>query len=548
MANNIDIIVRATDATAKAWKSVSRGAKAAAAKVGKALGGLANFGKQAAVAIGLVGAAAVTAGKHLIGFASNAEEIDTKFAAVYKTTIKTARAMSKDLAESFDLADSSAQSMLADTGDILTGFGFSGDAALEMADKVARLGLDLASFTNFSGGAKGATTALTKALLGETESAKSLGIVIRQDTKEFKDQVTAKANSLGISEQQAKAMVILEMATRQSTNAIGDYERTQEGVANRQRATNEAFKQAREELGKAIIEHSNYGEILGMVTEKTKELTESGLIELWAQNVGAAVKWLTPLVSKLGGVFGGIKTGIQTAAAFAGAISGGSSISEAKEIAAAVPAQLKAERELKLAAILVDKQAAADAKSAAEEALMVTEKKLETERLIAETQEKAAKAEAEAGKKRIEDAKKLEDVEEKLRDVRQNALNAANQDRIKAADDAIAKAQLGVAELAKTQQERRDERRDEKRKELAAEKLERIKAKEKKGSRLSRGEREILAGANLQKDIDMAQNQKDIAQANIEEAARQAAQKALDDQLKELTAIKTKLQKNLELA
>jgi len=107
----------------------------------------------------------------------------------------------------------------------------------------------LSSFTNFSGGAKGASDALTKAILGETESAKSLGIVIRQNTKEFRNEVAQLQKSKGLTEQQAKALVILDQAYTQSAKAVGDYERTKDSLANTERRLNEEFKEFQEDIG-----------------------------------------------------------------------------------------------------------------------------------------------------------------------------------------------------------------------------------------------------------------------------------------------------------
>ena len=70
--------------------------------------------------------------------------------------------------------------MLGSTGDLLTGMGATAETALDLSTKTQRLAVDLASFSNYQGGAKGASEALTKAMLGERESVKALGIVISE--------------------------------------------------------------------------------------------------------------------------------------------------------------------------------------------------------------------------------------------------------------------------------------------------------------------------------------------------------------------------------
>ena len=99
-----------------------------------------------------------------------------------------------------------------------------------MSDTVTKLAVDLASFSNYSGGASGASRALTSALLGETEAAKALGIVIRQDDVQTRLAAKGLKDLTGESKLQAEAQARLEIAISQSRNAIGDYERTSDSV------------------------------------------------------------------------------------------------------------------------------------------------------------------------------------------------------------------------------------------------------------------------------------------------------------------------------
>jgi len=174
--------------------------------------------------------------------ASDAEEIRSKFATVFKAVGADAEKVSQDLAENFGLSSVKSKELLADTGDLLTGFGFTGKAALSLAEKTNKLAVDLASFTNFSGGAEGASKALTKALLGERESVKSLGIaILDKDVKEKVALLRSKGMKFA-SDRQAKAEATLLIAIEQSQNAIGDYERTKESFANQSRKlTNKIF-------------------------------------------------------------------------------------------------------------------------------------------------------------------------------------------------------------------------------------------------------------------------------------------------------------------
>src|SRR5690554_1029718 len=112
--------------------------------------------------------------------ARDADEIRSKFDQVFISIKEGANEIADSFSKNFGLAGSTARDLLSQTGDLLIGFGFTEQQALDLSLQINELAQDLTSFTNFEGGAKDASLSLTKALLGETESAKKLGIVIRQ--------------------------------------------------------------------------------------------------------------------------------------------------------------------------------------------------------------------------------------------------------------------------------------------------------------------------------------------------------------------------------
>ena len=234
----------------KAGRSVKSFAKKSQASLGE-------LGRSAAKT-GAIMTAAVTVpialmGQKMIAAASDATETANKFNAVFDDVKGKANKVANDFSKSFGTAGSTARKLIGDTGDLLVGFGFSGDAALEMSKKVNELAADLTSFQNVEGGVDAASSALTKALLGETESAKSLGIVVRQNTKDFRDQVKRISQAKGITQQQAKAVAILKQAQQQSRKAIGDVSRTWDDYASVQRRAAESSKKTAETFGKLLI-------------------------------------------------------------------------------------------------------------------------------------------------------------------------------------------------------------------------------------------------------------------------------------------------------
>jgi len=193
------------------------------------------------------------AARALKNAARDAEENRSKFATVFKDIAVRSDTAAKNLSQNFGLAGTKAKELLADTGDLLTGFGFSQKEALKLSTRVNELAVDLASFTNFSGGAEGASKALTKALLGERESVKSLGVaILEKDVKTKISQLLAEGQRFG-SLRQAKAHATLAIAVEQSKNAIGDFARTQAELANQERITAARTQDLKESFGRILL-------------------------------------------------------------------------------------------------------------------------------------------------------------------------------------------------------------------------------------------------------------------------------------------------------
>lgn len=185
--------------------------------------------------------------------ARDAIEIRSKFDAVFRDMTGKANKMADSLAASFGLAGTTARELLGDTADLLTGFGFAQEEALNFSIRTNQLAIDLASFTNYAGGAEGATSALVRAFTGEREALKSLGIVVSEEMVKIELLRLGKENLTGQALMQAKAEATLNIAYAQSVNAIGDYARTQNDLANVERRRQETQKELIEQIGDALV-------------------------------------------------------------------------------------------------------------------------------------------------------------------------------------------------------------------------------------------------------------------------------------------------------
>ncbi len=239
-----------------------------------------------------------------VKMASDFEETDSKFKTVFSSIEDKAEATAKTFRKSFGLSSQSAKELLSSTGDLLVGFGFTEDSALSLATQVNELAVDLASFTNFSGGAKGASEALTKSLLGEREAIKSLGIAITEtDLKKFAADHGLVWKEL---DRTAKANLTFQLALKQSAKAVGDYERTQDSLANQTRQLQEDLKDLGVEFGTILIPLAkelvaSFRDLSSFMSELSPQAKEN-IVQFakWAAIIGPLVMIVGNLVSSFG--------------------------------------------------------------------------------------------------------------------------------------------------------------------------------------------------------------------------------------------------------
>lgn len=281
-----DLVVRITGDNSD-FKKKAGETKKQAEDTGKSVGKSFDFMKAKTLALGVASTAVFV---KTIGFlkdstmaAIDAQETFSKFDAVFSEMGDAAENAAKQFQDSFDLASVTAKKMLSDTGNLLTGFGATQEQALNLSVQVNTLASDLASFTNYSGGAEGASRALTKALLGERESLKLLGIVIREEDINIKLAQKGQENLTGNALNLAKAQATLEIALEQGKNAIGDYARTHDSAANTLKRAGEETTELQVAVGTALMPSvadlaDVWGKVAGAIADvitKSNELREA---------------------------------------------------------------------------------------------------------------------------------------------------------------------------------------------------------------------------------------------------------------------------------
>lgn len=313
MANKVSYIIELREKFGAAARNIQRGFKNIENSAEKAAAKMHKFhlsqekiktAGQNMVKVGAVMTAAVTAplllmSRHAIKAASDAEETANKFNEVFKG-IETQSAIN-ELVGGYQLASSSAQELLSDTGDLLVGLGLTREQALSLSKDVVKLSADVASFKNVQGGTARASNALTKALLGEREMLKDTFKTAVLQEEVTKRAALIKRKDRSLTKKQAEAIAVLNIVTERNKDAIGDLARTSESYANVKRKEAESTKILAERYGKALLPAAvtlskTIRKLADFMSEQSDETIRMIVL------VGALAAALGPLIAIVGGM------------------------------------------------------------------------------------------------------------------------------------------------------------------------------------------------------------------------------------------------------
>lgn len=191
------------------------------------------------------------AGGAAIKMASDYEESINKVDVAFGGSNQIIKDFAKTSLESFGIAEGSALDMAATYGDMGTSLGLTQGKAAAMSKTLVGLAGDLSSFKNI--GIAQANTALTGIFTGETESLKSLGIVMTETN--LQQFALSQGIKVQIKDMDQASKVNLRYAYIMSVtkNAQGDFANTQGGAANQSRIFTESLKQLGQQFGQVIL-------------------------------------------------------------------------------------------------------------------------------------------------------------------------------------------------------------------------------------------------------------------------------------------------------
>lgn len=205
----------------------------------------------AGVSFVLGGLTAAGLSRSLISAAADAEEMESKFDAVFKSVAGTTRDALDEFAEAAGRGKNELRSMAADIAALVGPMGFSEQATSDMSVQLTKLATDLSSFFNVA--ERDALGALRAGLVGESEPLRRLGVQLSAAKIEAEAFALGLANSKEEVEGAVKAQAIMSLVMKQTKQAQGDAIRTSGSYTNQTRALGGAIQDLRVELGKYLL-------------------------------------------------------------------------------------------------------------------------------------------------------------------------------------------------------------------------------------------------------------------------------------------------------
>ena len=166
----------------------------------------------------------------LLKLASDAEEAESKFKAVFKEQTESAHKFSVQLAKDTNRSSLAIRDFMSGMQGLFVPLGFTRKEGEKMSGMLTQLGIDLASFHNVS--EEASIDALKGGLIGNHEALKKFAIPLTQATLDLKLLEMGFQKSTDGATEQQKVMARLAIIMEATKDAQGDAVRTSDSFAN----------------------------------------------------------------------------------------------------------------------------------------------------------------------------------------------------------------------------------------------------------------------------------------------------------------------------
>lgn len=190
-------------------------------------------------------------GKFCVSAASDVQEMQNKFDVVFQGMTEDVESWASSFAGAIGRNSNAIKGYLADAQNMFVGMGMQRRASAELSEQMVSLALDLASFNNLE--EDQAVNALTKALMGQSEAAKTLGAVLNENTLAQAQEILGYKGKFEALSEAEKMEVRYQAILMQSTDAIGDCARSVDSYKGAQIRLKSATENLTESIGAKLL-------------------------------------------------------------------------------------------------------------------------------------------------------------------------------------------------------------------------------------------------------------------------------------------------------
>jgi hypothetical protein len=267
-----------------------------------------NIAKTAALAVGAIGVAAAAGAYKAIEAASDLAEAQSKVNVIFG---EDSAKYIQQFADRADVALGQSKQSVMDAvgtfGMFAKAAGLSGDFAAEFSMDFTKLASDLASFNNTS--PEEAIQAIGSALRGESEPLRKYGVMLNDAALKAEAAAQGIYNGIGPLNDRQKILAAEAVIYKQTADAQGDFARTSDGLANKQRIFKAQLDNLVTTIGGKLLPifmkltdfiTTKLGPTIGMLTKAFEKDGLAGIIKVVQQQLPKLKTVLGNAVSMFG--------------------------------------------------------------------------------------------------------------------------------------------------------------------------------------------------------------------------------------------------------
>ena len=189
--------------------------------------------------------------------ARDLNEETNKFKVVFKGVVPEAIKMRNELVKAYGMSRIESTKALSAFQDFLVPMGIARKEAAELSDGFIKMAVDIGSFNNAP--TVEVLEAIKSGIAGMSRPMRQFGVDISENT--LKQMALAQGMTLvnGVLDRQDRAFLIAQKIAKDSADAMGDFGRTSEDLANRQKRLSSLFEDISSNLGERLLPALNDG-------------------------------------------------------------------------------------------------------------------------------------------------------------------------------------------------------------------------------------------------------------------------------------------------